>query len=98
MRNLILNKVQILLPQAKQDILEVLVDINIEQALVYCNLDEVPNKLSSTIVKMVLESYNKLGAEGLASQGFSGVSESFVEGYSADIISSLNRFKKIICL
>lgn len=98
MKNEILNKVQVLLPQAKTEVIEVLVDMNIEQALVYCNLTELPNKLSSTIVKMVLESYNKLGAEGLASQGFSGVSESFVEGYSADIISSLNRFKKIICL
>ena len=38
---------------------------------------------------------NRLGTEGLADQGFSGVSESFIDGYPADIQAALNRKRKI---
>jgi hypothetical protein len=38
---------------------------------------------------------NKLGTEGLASQSYSGVSESYIDGYPADIVSLLNQKRKI---
>lgn len=37
----------------------------------------------------------RCGTEGLASQGFSGVSESFIDGYPAHIQAALNRKRKI---
>lgn len=37
----------------------------------------------------------RTGTEGLASQGFSGVSEGYIDGYPADIIAVLNRKRKI---
>lgn len=37
----------------------------------------------------------RTGTEGLASQGFSGVSESYIDGYPADIVAVLNRKRKI---
>lgn len=37
----------------------------------------------------------RMGTEGLASQGFSGVSEGYIDGYPADIIAVLNRKRKI---
>ena len=37
----------------------------------------------------------RLGTEGLAGQGFSGVSESYIDGYPADILAVLNRKRKI---
>ena len=38
---------------------------------------------------------NRLGSEGLASQGYSGVSETYVDGYPASIVAILNRKRKI---
>lgn len=37
----------------------------------------------------------RMGTEGLASQGFSGVSEGYIDGYPADIVAVLNRKRKI---
>lgn len=37
----------------------------------------------------------RLGSEGLASQGYSGVSESYIDGYPDDIIKILNRKRKV---
>lgn len=38
---------------------------------------------------------NRLNTEGLSSQSFSGVSESYINGYPADILAVLNRKRKI---
>lgn len=38
---------------------------------------------------------NRGGTEGLANQSFSGVSESYIDGYPAEIVSVLNRKRKI---
>lgn len=37
----------------------------------------------------------RMDTEGLASQGFSGVSESYIDGYPAEIQKLLNRKRKI---
>ena len=38
---------------------------------------------------------NRINTEGLASQSYSGISESYIDGYPADIIAVLNRKRKI---
>lgn len=38
---------------------------------------------------------NRTNTEGLASQSYSGVSESYVDGYPADILAVLNRKRKV---
>ena len=38
---------------------------------------------------------NRINTEGLASQSYSGVSESYIDGYPQDILSILNRKRKI---
>lgn len=43
-----------------------------------------------TVIKL-----NRINTEGLASQSFSGISESYVDGYPADIQQALNRKRKI---
>ena len=39
-----------------------------------------------TVIKLL-----RMGTEGIASQGFSGVSESYIDGYPADIQEALER-------
>lgn len=38
---------------------------------------------------------NRLNTEGLASQSYSGISESYIDGYPTDILAVLNRKRKI---
>nr|DAR99050.1 MAG TPA: PORTAL PROTEIN, 15 PROTEIN, HEAD PROTEIN, VIRAL INFECTION, TAILED.2A [Caudoviricetes sp.] len=38
---------------------------------------------------------NRINAEGLSSQSYSGNSESYIDGYPADILAALNRKRKI---
>lgn len=79
----------------KDELLTILIDNAKQEIINYCNLKEYDNKLDSTLIKMVLSDYNKLGSEGIASQSYSGVSESFINGYSEDIISILNKHRKL---
>lgn len=60
----------------------------------YCNrgLDASLELIAARIAVIKL---SRINTEGLASQGFSGVSESYIDGYPAEIQAVLNRKRKI---
>ena len=60
----------------------------------YCNrdLDSTLELVTMEIAKIKL---NRINTEGLASQSFSGVSESYIDGYPAEIKAVLNRKRKV---
>ena len=60
----------------------------------YCRreLDDVLKLMAEQIAVIKL---NRVNTEGLASQGYSGVSESYIDGYPAEIQAVLNRKRKI---
>lgn len=60
----------------------------------YCNR-ELDSALEICAQKIAIIKLNRLNSEGLASQGYSGVSESYIDGYPADILAVLNRKRKI---
>lgn len=60
----------------------------------YCNR-EADSSLELIAEKIAVIKLNRIGTEGLASQSFSGVNESFVDGYPAEIMAVLNRKRKI---
>ena len=49
----------------------------------------------STILSMVVENYNRLGSEGVASQSFSGTSESLLDGYTANLSAAIKSCRKM---
>lgn len=51
--------------------------------------------LVSAILDIAVIKLYRIGTEAVASQSFSGVSESFLSGYPPHIISTLKRFRKI---
>lgn len=61
----------------------------------YCNRDNRPEGTDEIIIQMVLVKYNRLGAEGLSSEGFSGTSANYIDGYPANIIAALNNYRKM---
>lgn len=71
---------------------EIIADVK-EYVAEYCNrsgVDDIPETLNSAIVKMAIIDYNRLGTEGLTSEGYTGVSYSYEPNYPDDIRRQLN--------
>lgn len=79
---------------SKDTLLGYLIDNAQAFVISYCGLSEYTTTLDNIVIKMVLEDFNKLGSEGIASKSFSGMSESYNEDYSAQIYVILNRNKR----
>ena len=60
----------------------------------YCNRD-ADATLELIAEKIAVIKLNRTNTEGLASQSFSGVSENYIDGYPAEILTVLNRKRKI---
>ena len=60
----------------------------------YCNRD-LDNELEMIVEKITIIKLNRLNTEGLASQSYSGISENYIDGYPQEILSVLNRKRKI---
>lgn len=60
----------------------------------YCNRS-LDYELEIIAEKIAIIKLNRLNSEGLANQSYSGVSESYIDGYPAEILSVLNRKRKI---
>lgn len=60
----------------------------------YCNR-EADIELDMVADRIAVIKLNRLGSEGLSGQSYSGVNESYIDGYPADIMAILNRKRKI---
>lgn len=60
----------------------------------YCNRT-LDIELELIAQKIAIIKLNRLNTEGLQSQAYSGVSESYIDGYPADVLAVLNRKRKI---
>ena len=52
-------------------------------------------ELKMVAQRIAIIKLNRLNSEGLATQSYSGVSESYIDGYPADIQALLNKKRKI---
>ena len=77
------------------DLINLFIDDTTEEVKIYCNREDIDVELESIIRKIVIIKLNRLNSDGLSSQSFSGVSESFIDGYPQDIIAVLNRKRKL---
>lgn len=97
-----LEKLKILLRERasnySDEYLSLLLEESTQEAKGYCRRDDIPDPLGSAVVNMALVKLNRTGAEGVASQGFSGVSESYLDGYPEEIQSVLRRYRKLVIL
>lgn len=76
---------------SKDALLQSLIDDAVAYVVDYCHLSTYDSKLNSTVSKMVLQDYTKLTSQGIAAQSYSGVSESYLNGYSDEIMAILKR-------
>jgi hypothetical protein len=98
MTETILEKLEILLPDADEDLLEQLVEQCMDDFMLTCNVDEVPENAASVVARMVVFQYNQRGAEGLSGQSYSGMSESYATDYPAPLKRAIYRFRRLRAL
>ena len=66
----------------------------IDEVETYCNR-ALDGSLELIAERIAVIKLNRMNTEGLESQIYSGVSESYVDGYPADILAVLNRKRKL---
>lgn len=68
---------------------------SIAEVLSYTNRSLLDYELEVVAMKIAVIKLNRLYSEGLTSQSYSGVSESYIDGYPDDIMIILKRKRKI---
>ena len=93
-----LEEIKILLGDAAANYSDMVIGLCAKAALAeveaYCNR-AADYELEMVAQRIAIIKLNRIGSEGLASQSYSGVNESYIDGYPADILSILNRKRKI---
>lgn len=93
-----IDEIKIMLGEAANNFTEDQIGLVAKQSLAeveaYCRRD-IDFELELIAQRIAIIKLNRLNTEGLASQGFSGVSESYIDGYPADILAILNRKRKV---
>lgn len=74
--------------------------ITLAYKIALAEVEEYCRREADDVMKLVAEQIaviklNRRNTEGLSSQSFSGVSESYIDGYPADIVAVLNRKRKL---
>lgn len=93
-----IEEIKILLGDAASNYSDALIGLCLKHSLAeveaYCNR-ELDYELEMVAQRIAIIKLNRMNTEGLASQSFSGVSESYIDGYPADILATLKRKRKL---
>ena len=93
-----IEEIKVLLGDAAANFSDALISLCAKQSL--AEVESYCNRVADTELEMValhiaIIKLNRINTEGLAAQSFSGVSESYIDGYPADILAILNRKRKL---
>ena len=93
-----LEEIKLMLGASAANYSDALISLCLKQALAevesYCNR-QVDFELEMVAQKIAILKLNRMGSEGLASQSYSGVNESYIDGYPAEVLAILNRKRKL---
>lgn len=93
-----IEEIRLLLGDAASNYSDEQISLYLKMAMsevqIYCNR-ELDAELELIAERIAVIKLNRINTEGLSSQGFSGISESYIDGYPADIKAVLNRKRKI---
>lgn len=93
-----IEEIKILLGDAASNYTDAQISLALKLALAeveeYCNR-EADASMELIAEKIAVIKLNRTNTEGLSSQAYSGVSESYIDGYPTEILTILNRKRKI---
>lgn len=84
-----------IMDNSKDNLLGYLISNVKQKILSYTNQTEILPQMEYLVEELVVLRYNKLGSEGLQSESFSGVSQTFNQDIPQDIKSQLNQFRRL---
>lgn len=99
-QKIILQSVK-LRPGIKNNPDELLLDIindtigDVREIINYGENEELPSKCISIVKDLVIIKCNKLGSEGITSESYSGVSQSYIDDIPKDIKKKLYKLRKL---
>jgi len=79
----------------KDTLLSILIQQCEDEAVAYTHNDCLA-ELESTLIQMVIYKYNRLGTEGVSSEGYSGVSYNYTDDYPESILRGLRAKRKVV--
>ncbi len=89
-----INEIKLLLGDAATNYSDELIALQLKMALAevesYCGI-KADAELEMVAQQIAVIKLNRINTEGLASQSYSGVNESYIDGYPADIQTVLDR-------
>jgi hypothetical protein len=93
-----LEEIKVMLGDAASNYTDAQISLALKLALTeveaYCGR-ALDTELELAAERIAVIKLNRINTEGLASQGYSGISESYIDGYPAEITAILNRKRKI---
>ena len=93
-----IDEIKIMLGQAATNYTDAQISLayrlSVTEVEEYCKRD-ADTALELVAAQIAVIKLNRSNTEGLASQGFSGVSESYIDGYPQHIQAVLNRKRKV---
>lgn len=93
-----IEEIKVLLGETADNFTDEQIGLCAKQSLLevesYCNR-KVDVELEMVAVRLAVIKLNRLNSEGLSQQSYSGIAETYVDGYPADILAILNRKRKI---
>jgi len=94
----VLTTLQALYPKAATAVLTALIDVAEADFKAECHRDDVPEGAASVILRMVQHKWGQLDGAGLASQSYSGASESFLTDWPEDLKRAMHRFRRAVLM
>lgn len=81
---------------SKDDLLSLLIENATQEVLTYTNQKSITDSLNTAILLVVVYNFNRIGTEGVDSEGYSGVSFAYSSDYPDNIMRLLKKQKKIL--
>lgn len=76
-----------------EDLLKDIIQDSIYEVTEYTKTEELSNLAKSLVKDITIYKINRLGSEGVSSESFSGTSQSFIDGYPAEIKKKIRRVR-----
>lgn len=89
----ILTQIQTLQPNAKVEVVNLLIEKVKAEVVLFCRTDYIP-AMDNVVADIILFKLNHVGNEGIASISANGISETYLNDYPNSIKQQLYSFRK----
>lgn len=93
-----IDEIKVMLGDAARNYTDAQIGLALKMAIAevedYCRRD-LDSSLELIAERIAVIKLNRMGTEGLISLGLGGVSESYIDGYPADILATMNAKRRI---